>query len=62
MAQSDWMVTRKVERNIDIPIETTTYRTSVLNECDRLLTAITASLIVPDLIEVVTTQNWPKQQ
>jgi hypothetical protein len=58
LAQTDWMVIRKVERSVDIPAETTTYRQAVIAECTRLVTAIEASADVPALIEVVTTQNW----
>ena len=58
LAQTDWMVIRKVERSVDIPEATATYRASVITECTRLVTAIDASADVPALIEVVTTQNW----
>lgn len=57
---TDWMVIRKIERNVDIPAETATYRAAVLAECDRLTAAIAASADVPALIEVVTTQGWPE--
>ena len=60
LASTDWMVIRKVERNVEIPAETATYRAAVLTECDRLVTAIAASADVPALIEVVTTQAWPE--
>lgn len=56
---SDWMIIRKVERNIDVPAATTTYRTAVIAECTRLVAAITACTDVPALITVVTTQDWP---
>jgi hypothetical protein len=56
---TDWMVIRKVERNVDIPADTVTYRAAVITECTRLVTAITGSEDVPALIDVVTTQNWP---
>jgi len=59
LAQTDWMIIRKAERNIEIPAATVIYRAAVLTECTRLLTAIEASSTVPDLVEVVTTQNWP---
>lgn len=59
LAQTDWMVIRKAERNIDVPAATTTYRTAVIAECSRLVTAITACTDVPSLITVVTTQGWP---
>lgn len=58
LAASDWMVIRKVERNIDIPAETVTYRAAVLAECDRLVGAIAAASTVEDLIIVVTNQSW----
>ena len=61
LAQTDWMVIRKVERNVDIPEDTVTYRASVITECTRLVTAITGRTDVPSLITVVTTQNWPKE-
>jgi hypothetical protein len=59
LAQTDWMVIRKAERNVDIPAATTTYRTAVIAECTRLVAAITACTDVPALITVVTTQGWP---
>jgi hypothetical protein len=58
LSQTDWMVIRKVERSVDIPEATATYRASVITECTRLVTAIDASADVPALIEVVTIQNW----
>jgi hypothetical protein len=60
LSNSDWMVIRKVERNVDIPAETATYRAAVLTECDRLVAAIADSADVPALIDVVTTQAWPE--
>ncbi len=35
LAQSDWMVIRKVERSVDIPADTVTYRAAVIAECTR---------------------------
>lgn len=58
LAATDWMVIRKVERNIDIPAETVTYRAAVLVECDRLTTAIAAASNVEDLITAVSNQSW----
>ena len=60
LSQTDWMVIRKVERSVDIPAETTTYRQNVIAECTRLIDAITSASDVPALITVVTTQNWPR--
>lgn len=62
LSASDWMVIRKVERNVDVPAATTTYRQAVIAECTRLTTAIAGSADVPALIAVVTTQNWPTQE
>jgi hypothetical protein len=59
LAQTDWMVIRKVERSVDIPAATVTYRAAVLAECTRLIAAITACTDVPTLATVVTTQSWP---
>ena len=62
LAQTDWMVIRKVERNVDIPASTVTYRASVITECTRLVTAINACSDVPSLITLVTSQNWGEQE
>ena len=59
LAQTDWMVIRKAERNIDIPAATVTYRAAVIAECTRLVTAIQGCADVPALIAVVTAQDWP---
>jgi len=59
LAQSDWMVIRKVERSIDIPAEIVTYRAAVIAECTRLVTAIQSCADVPALVAVVTAQGWP---
>ena len=60
LAQSDWMVIRKAERDVAIPDATATYRASVITECTRLVDAISGASDVPALITVVTTQNWPR--
>jgi len=60
LVQSDWMVIRKFERNIDIPADTAAYRAAVITECTRLVTAIQGCADVPALIAVVTTQAWPE--
>jgi hypothetical protein len=59
LAQSDWMVIRKVERSVDVPADTVTYRAAVITECTRLVTAIAGATDVPALIVVVTAQGWP---
>ena len=59
LAQTDWMVIRKVERDVAIPDATVTFRASVLTECTRLVGAIASASDVQAFIAVVTTQNWP---
>lgn len=59
LSQSDWMVIRKVERSVDIPADTVTYRAAVIAECTRLVTAIQGCADVPALVAVVTAQGWP---
>jgi len=58
LAQTDWMVIRKAERDVAIPTATATYRAAVITECSRLVTAIAGASDVPALIAVVTNQNW----
>lgn len=59
LSQTDWMIIRKVERNVDVPASITTYRQAVIAECTRLVTAIQGCADVPALVAVVTTQGWP---
>ena len=58
LAQTDWMIVRKMERSIDVPDETATYRASVVSECARLETAITSATDVSILIAAIKSQNW----
>jgi hypothetical protein len=60
LANTDWMVIRKAERDISIPADVVAYRAAVVVECARLEDAIEACQDVPELISVVTAQNWPK--
>lgn len=50
LAQSDWMVIRKAERNIDIHTSVATYRASVVAKANELETAISAVTTVEQLI------------
>jgi hypothetical protein len=61
LAQTDWMVIRKAERNIDVPSNTTAYRADVITECTRLVEAIAGASDVPALIAVVGAQGWPRE-
>jgi hypothetical protein len=58
LASTDWYVTRKVERNVDIPADVTAKRLAIVAESDRLETAIAAVTSVEQLIEVMQSQNW----
>ena len=60
LAATDWMVIRKVERNVDVPAATQTYRAGVVAECARLEAAISGAASVEALIAVVNAQNWPQ--
>jgi len=59
LAQTDWMVIRKAERDVAIPTATATYRAAVITECSRLVAAIAGCADVPALIAVVGAQGWP---
>jgi hypothetical protein len=50
LAQTDWMVVRKAERNIAIPASTVEYRASVVAKVDELEAAITAVTAVEQLV------------
>lgn len=58
LAQTDWYVVRKVERNVDIPADIVTKRAAIVTEADRLETAIAGVTTVEALIEVLNAQNW----
>ena len=50
LAQTDWMITRKIERNVDVPTATAQYRNSVVVRADELEAAIAAVSTVEELI------------
>jgi len=49
LAQTDWMVTRKVERDVTIPAEVVAYRASVVSKADELEASISAVTSVEEL-------------
>ena len=59
LAATDWMVIRKMERNIDIPANIVAYRKAVIDECVRLESEITSKKKIDKFIEIVTNQNFP---
>ena len=59
LAQTDWMVIRKAERDVAIPSATVTQRAAIVTECSRLETAITNAADMNAFIAVVQDQRWP---
>ena len=62
LASSDWMIIRKLERDIDVPASVSSYRSAVIAESNRLETAINAATDVEELITAVNSANWPEQE
>ena len=58
LAQTDWYVTRKMEREVAIPADVVTKRAHVVAESERLETAIAEAADVEALIDVMQSQNW----
>lgn len=59
LAQSDWMLVRKIERNVDVPADMVTYRAAVITEANRLTTGITAATEIGELISLINSISWP---
>jgi hypothetical protein len=53
LSQTDWMLVRKIERNIDVPAETITARAAIVAEANRKEAAIAASTNIEELIAAV---------
>mgnify|MGYP001827829893 FL=1 len=60
LAQTDWYVVRKAEREVAIPADVVAERSHVVAESERLEVAIAACADVEALIEVMNNQNWGK--
>jgi len=58
LAQTDWYVVRKAEREVAIPADVVAERSHVVAESERLEVAITGCADVEALIEVMNNQNW----
>jgi len=58
LASTDWYITRKVERNVDIPADITAKRAAIVAESERLETAIQSCSTVMLLKEIMESQNW----
>ena len=61
LSATDWMIIRKVERSVNVPSATETYRAAVITECARLETAIADAADVDALATVMAGQDWPKE-
>ena len=59
LSQTDWMLVRKIERDVAIPAATVAYRAAIVAEANRLETAITAATNITTFITAVNSQNWP---
>jgi predicted phage tail protein len=53
LAQTDWMVIRKAERNVDIPADVAAARAKILSDCAAKEAAITACTTVEQLMAAV---------
>ena len=58
LAQTDWMVIRKAERDVAIPSGVVAKRAAIVAEAERLEAAIAAVTSVEALIEVMNGQQW----
>jgi hypothetical protein len=58
LAQTDWMVIRKAERDVAIPETVVAKRAAIVAEADRLEAAIAASQNVVELQQVLNSQQW----
>jgi len=56
---TDWVVLRKLERNIDIPEVIAAYRAAVLVEGNRIVDAIKAATTAEEVKAAINSQQWP---
>ena len=57
LAQTDWYVVRKLERNVDIPANVVTKRAAIVTEANRLETAITNAAVSYTHLTLPTTSR-----
>ena len=58
LANTDWYVTRKTEREVDIPENVVTHRAAIVTEANRVETAIAEVTDVESLINVMENIKW----
>lgn len=57
LANTDWMVIRKAERDVAIPSDVVTARAKIISDCTAKEAAITAATTIEELIAVVAPVN-----
>jgi hypothetical protein len=62
LSATDWMLVRKIEREIDVPAATVAHRAAVVTEANRLETAIAAATTVEALITAVESASFPSAE
>lgn len=55
LAQTDWMVIRKTERNVDIPADVIAERAKIIADCTAKEAAITAATTIDELVQALST-------
>ena len=60
LEQTDWMLVRKKERNIDVPSTVTTQRAAVVTEATRLKAAIDTATTEDEVISIFQSASWPE--
>ena len=59
LASTDWMIIRKIERQVNVPTAIATYRAAVISSAETNETAINAASNVEALQQVVYSLTWP---
>ena len=59
LVQTDWMVVRKAEANVDVPAATATYRAAVRADANTNRSAVNAAADVEALIAAIAAFVWP---
>ena len=62
LSQTDWMLVRKIERNVTIPTATVAYRAAVIAEATRAEEAITAANSIESFRTAVESLTWPEAE
>ena len=55
LAQTDWMVIRKAERNVDIPADVVEERAKIISDCTAKEAAITSATTIDELVQALAT-------